>query len=68
MALVFLGISLQEVGPKEQAPLAFKKAILISPNQALAWNGLATFYEKDDSDLASKELISIYEKLLQLET
>lgn len=67
MALVFFGISLQEVGPRDQAPLAFRKAILSSPDQILAWTGLANYYEKDESDLASKELISIYEKLLDME-
>lgn len=67
MALVFFGISLQEVGPRDQAPLAFRKAILSSPDQILAWTGLANYYEKDESDSASKELISIYGKLLDIE-
>lgn len=67
MALVFLGISMQEVGPREQASHAFRKAIQANPDQPLAWNGLASYYEKDETETASKELIPVYEKLLQTE-
>lgn len=68
MALVFLGISLQEVGPVDQAPLAFKKAIKLDANNILAWNGLLNYYEKVATDPAnSKELVEVYSKLLQVE-
>lgn len=68
MALVFLGISLQEVGPTDQAPLAFNKAIELKPCELLAWNGLLNFYEKSSGSENVKELIKIYLKLMEIDT
>ncbi|XP_017785314.1 PREDICTED: tetratricopeptide repeat protein 37 [Nicrophorus vespilloides] len=68
MGLVFLGISLQEVGPIEQAPNAFRKAIQQNATNILAWNGLLNFYEKVNNPQKNKDLIGIYCKLIELET
>lgn len=68
MALVFLGLSLQETGPTDQAPNAFRKAIHINPSNILAWNGLANYYEKIQNEDSRKELVQIYVSLLELET
>lgn len=66
MALVFLGVSLQEVGPKDQAPLAFKKAIRLDSTKILAWNGLLNYYEKNE--FANKtELADVYLAVMKLE-
>ncbi|KAK4885213.1 hypothetical protein RN001_001484 [Aquatica leii] len=68
MAFVFLGVSLQEIGMNDKVAPTFKKAIQISPNNILAWNGLANFYEKLRNEEALIELISIYSSLLNIET
>lgn len=66
MALVFLGLSLQETGPSDQAPKAFRKAIQSNPDNILAWNGLANYYEKIETPESKEELIDVYISLLQL--
>ena len=47
--LVFLGISLPEVDSSaiKKAVEAFKEAAEVGPDQPLAWQGLATLYEKN---------------------
>ena len=47
--LVFLGISLPEVDSSaiKRAVDAFKEAAKVGPDQPLAWQGLATLYEKN---------------------
>lgn len=68
MALVFLGISLQEIGPADQAPLAFRKAISHDATNILAWNGLLNYYEKNTNAFnRTNELADVYCKLLQVE-
>lgn len=67
MGLVFFGISLQETGPTNQAPNAFKRAIQINSDNILAWNGLANYYEKQEDDASKKELLNVYTKMLNLE-
>lgn len=67
MALVFMGISLQEIGPEEQALLAFKKAIQLNATNILAYNGLANYYEKKNTPASKQELFKLYLTLLQLE-
>lgn len=66
LALVLLGAAFQESEQKEQAPNAFRKAIEVSPDQILAWQGLASYYEKENNDRSS-DLIPVYRRLLQLE-
>lgn len=51
---------------KPDAILAFKKAAQIEPKQTLAWQGLASFYEKCDRS-EKDNLIEIYKQLLDLE-
>ncbi|XP_046996555.1 tetratricopeptide repeat protein 37 [Schistocerca americana] len=68
VGLVLFGVALQESDKRDQAPNAFRKAIEASPKQLLAWQGLASFYEKDDSETAYKELYPVYQQLLILET
>ncbi|KAK9737501.1 Tetratricopeptide repeat [Popillia japonica] len=68
MALVFMGISLQEIGPEEQALLAFKKAIQLNATNILAYNGLANYYEKKNTPASKQELFKLYLTLLQLES
>ncbi|CAH1994676.1 unnamed protein product [Acanthoscelides obtectus] len=67
MALIFLGLSLQEVGPEDQAPKAFKKAIELNSTNPLAYNGLISYYEKIDNEDAKKELVKLYTEILELE-
>lgn len=68
MALIFLGKTLQEVGPKEQAIHAYQKAINLNSEQTLAWHGLASYYEKDNETDNKKELQNVYKKLISIET
>uniref|UniRef100_A0A6P7G2Q1 Tetratricopeptide repeat protein 37 n=1 Tax=Diabrotica virgifera virgifera TaxID=50390 RepID=A0A6P7G2Q1_DIAVI len=68
MALVFLGLALQEVGPVEQACKAFQKAIEHNPTNPLAWNGLVIYYEKSESDEAKNKLVDAYLSALKVET
>ncbi|KAB0804312.1 hypothetical protein PPYR_01282 [Photinus pyralis] len=68
MALVFVGLSLQELGLNDKVIPTFKKAIQISPKNALAFNGLANYLEKLQTDEAQAELISIYVTILNLES
>jgi len=58
---------LQDSEQKDQAPKAFRKAIEVSPKQLLAWQGLASFYEKENSESDQDELFPIYQQLLSLE-
>lgn len=68
MALVFLGISLQETGPKDsdQVVHAFRKALAVNSAQPLAWHGLMNYYEKENPKAV--ELLEVYGKLLEIET
>nr|CAH7731856.1 unnamed protein product [Callosobruchus chinensis] len=68
MAFIFLGLSLQEVGPANQAPKAFQKAIELDPSNILAYNGLISYYEKIDTEDSKKELVKLYTKILELES
>ncbi|XP_026757687.2 tetratricopeptide repeat protein 37 [Galleria mellonella] len=61
MGLVLLGKSLQD---SDQAPLAYQKAISNKPDQPLAWQGLANYYEKNDDKL---KLFSVYDEILKLQ-
>jgi superkiller protein 3 len=67
--LVLFGVALQNTEQKDQAPKAFWKAIEVSPKQLLAWQGLASYYEKETSDNESdqKELLPVYRQLISLE-
>jgi superkiller protein 3 len=67
--LVLFGVALQNSEQKDQAPKAFRKAIEVSPEQILAWQGLASYYEKENSDHESdqKNLLQVYQQLILLE-
>ncbi|KAG8187841.1 hypothetical protein JTE90_001215 [Oedothorax gibbosus] len=65
-AWVFVGAAAQEVDQAEQSEEAFRKAIEISPEQILAWQGLCSFYEKHDNEDNIPKLITVYKKLLDL--
>lgn len=67
MALILLGVSLQEVGPLEQVPLVFRKAIQLDSSNILAWNGLRNYYEKTNSLEAKTALVDVYCTLLKIE-
>jgi superkiller protein 3 len=67
MALVLLGAALQETEHRSQAPNAYRKATEANPGQPLAWQGLVSFYEKEDSDEGKTELLEAYQKLVPLE-
>jgi tetratricopeptide (TPR) repeat protein len=67
IGLVLFGVALQDSEQKDQAPKAFRKAIEVSPKQLLAWQGLASFYEKENSESDEEELFPIYQQLLSLE-
>ncbi|XP_030763307.1 tetratricopeptide repeat protein 37 [Sitophilus oryzae] len=68
MAMVFLGFSLQEVGPIEQTPKAFQKAINLAPTNPLAWQGLINYYEKIEQEDAKTELIKTILSYLDVES
>ncbi|XP_018320873.1 tetratricopeptide repeat protein 37 [Agrilus planipennis] len=68
MGLVFLGISLQEVGPTDQAKKAFLKAINVNSENVLAWNGLLNYYDQFENEIDTAHLIEVYLKILDLET
>ncbi|KAJ9592014.1 hypothetical protein L9F63_001453, partial [Diploptera punctata] len=68
VGLVLFGVALQDSDQKGQAPNAFRKAIEASPKQILAWQGLASYYEKENSEKDQKELIPVYQQLLALES
>ncbi|XP_059057141.1 superkiller complex protein 3 [Achroia grisella] len=61
MALVLLGKSLQD---SNQAPLAYQKAVSTKPDQPLAWQGLANYYERNNDKM---KLFSIYNEILNLQ-
>nr|CAD7262121.1 unnamed protein product [Timema shepardi] len=65
--LVLFGVALQESDQKDQAPKAFRKAIEASPKQILAWQGLTSYYEKEETNASKKELLLVYHQLLLLE-
>ncbi|XP_050293501.1 tetratricopeptide repeat protein 37 isoform X2 [Anthonomus grandis grandis] len=67
MALVLLGMSLQEIGPIEHTPKAFQKAIDLNQENPLAWQGLISYYEKVDNDELKGELVKAYLAYLKLE-
>lgn len=64
-ALVLLGAALQETDQRSEAPNAFMKAIDVSSDQILAYQGLASYYEKYDAD--NDNLLPVYNRLLSLE-
>jgi superkiller protein 3 len=67
IGLVLLGAALQESDQKDQAPNAYHKAIEVSPDQPLAWQGLAVFYEKENSYKNAECLASVYKHLISIE-
>ncbi|CAH1115105.1 unnamed protein product [Psylliodes chrysocephalus] len=68
MALVFLGLCLQELGPVQQASKAFQKAAELNPKNPLAWNGLVNYYEKIQTEEANDKLVELYISALEVET
>ncbi|GFQ90303.1 tetratricopeptide repeat protein 37 [Trichonephila clavata] len=64
-AWVFVGAAAQEIDQPDQSEAAFKRAIEISPDQPLAWQGLCSFYEKHESKENDLQLPSVYTKLLE---
>ncbi|XP_008195456.1 superkiller complex protein 3 [Tribolium castaneum] len=68
MALVFLGVSLQETGQNAKALKAFQEAIEANPSNPLAWNGLINYYEKIDTKETKLDLINAYISLIGIET
>ncbi|CAK1545281.1 unnamed protein product [Leptosia nina] len=63
LALVLLGKALQD---SDQAPLAYQKAIATKPDLPLAWQGLASYYERKDDNESQNKLIHIYYEVLKL--
>lgn len=64
LGLVLLGKSLQDT---DQAPLAFQRAISCKRDHPLAWQGLVSYYEKNDTITNKIKLISIFEQMLTLQ-
>lgn len=67
MALVFLGVSLQETSQLSKALKVFQDAIQLNPSNSLAWNGLVNYYEKIDTKETKLDLINAYISLLNIE-
>lgn len=68
-ALILLARAMQEIEEfKSQVALVLQKAVEVQPNNPLAWQGLAAYYEKvsQDNDNWGK-LTLAYCKLLQLD-
>lgn len=62
-AWLFTGLAAEELNSYQQALAAYQKAIQLAPNQPTAWQGLAQFYEKQNS---FSELVSVYSELRKL--
>ncbi|XP_051028561.1 LOW QUALITY PROTEIN: SKI3 subunit of superkiller complex protein [Acomys russatus] len=65
-AWVFIGVAAAELEQPDQAQGAYKKAAELEPEQLLAWQGLASLYEKCDHVNAKDDLPGVYRKLLEL--
>ncbi|XP_043920067.1 tetratricopeptide repeat protein 37 [Protopterus annectens] len=65
-AWVFIGVAASEMDQPDQAQTAYRKAAELEPEQLLAWQGLASLYEKSDQPAFKEELPEIYQKLLKL--
>ncbi|XP_076783138.1 superkiller complex protein 3 isoform X1 [Arvicanthis niloticus] len=65
-AWVFIGVAAAELDQPEQAQGAYKKAAELEPEQILAWQGLASLYEKCNHINAKDDLPGVYQKLLDL--
>ncbi|XP_048667410.1 tetratricopeptide repeat protein 37 isoform X2 [Marmota marmota marmota] len=65
-AWVFIGVAAAELEQPDQAQGAYKKAAELEPNQLLAWQGLASLYEKCNHINAKDDLPGVYQKLLDL--
>uniref|UniRef100_A0A8C6RPJ8 SKI3 subunit of superkiller complex n=1 Tax=Nannospalax galili TaxID=1026970 RepID=A0A8C6RPJ8_NANGA len=65
-AWVFIGVAAAELQQPDQAQGAYKKAAELEPDQLLAWQGLASLYEKCNNISAKDDLPGVYQKLLDL--
>ncbi|XP_028919257.1 tetratricopeptide repeat protein 37 [Ornithorhynchus anatinus] len=65
-AWVFIGVAAAELEQPDQAQGAYKKAAELEPDQLLAWQGLASLYEKSNHTNAKEDLPNVYQKLLDL--
>ncbi|XP_028615919.1 tetratricopeptide repeat protein 37 [Grammomys surdaster] len=65
-AWVFIGVAAAELEQPDQAQGAYKKAAELEPEQILAWQGLASLYEKCNHINAKDDLPGVYQKLLDL--
>ncbi|XP_068941225.1 superkiller complex protein 3 isoform X1 [Petaurus breviceps papuanus] len=65
-AWVFIGVAAAELEQPDQAQGAYKKAAELEPDQLLAWQGLASLYEKSNYTDTKEDLITVYQKLLDL--
>uniref|UniRef100_A0A8D1JZZ9 Superkiller complex protein 3 n=1 Tax=Sus scrofa TaxID=9823 RepID=A0A8D1JZZ9_PIG len=65
-AWVFIGVAAAELEQPDQAQGAYKKAAELEPDQLLAWQGLASLYEKCNHVNAKDDLPGVYQKLLDL--
>ncbi|XP_032848977.1 tetratricopeptide repeat protein 37 [Tyto alba] len=65
-AWVFIGLAAAELQKPDQAKGAYMKAIELEPDQLLAWQGLANFYEKSNETDVKGDLADVYQKLLEL--
>ncbi|KAL1924268.1 uncharacterized protein VTP21DRAFT_7303 [Calcarisporiella thermophila] len=61
-ARVFLGVAYLNLNKPEESEASYKRAIDINPTQILAWQGLASFYEKRER---WKEFVDTHEALIK---
>nr|XP_014340513.1 PREDICTED: tetratricopeptide repeat protein 37 isoform X1 [Latimeria chalumnae]XP_014340514.1 PREDICTED: tetratricopeptide repeat protein 37 isoform X1 [Latimeria chalumnae]XP_014340515.1 PREDICTED: tetratricopeptide repeat protein 37 isoform X1 [Latimeria chalumnae] len=65
-AWVFIGVAAAELDQPDQAQTAYRKAADLEPDQLLAWQGLASLYEKNSQSDFKQELPGVYQRLLEL--
>ncbi|XP_061478349.1 superkiller complex protein 3 isoform X4 [Rhineura floridana] len=65
-AWVFIGLAAAELEQPDQAQGAYRKAAELEPGQLLAWQGLANLYEKTNHTDVGEDLVTVYQKLLEL--
>ncbi|XP_059178471.1 superkiller complex protein 3-like isoform X2 [Physella acuta] len=65
-ALVFMGKAAEGLQQPDQGLKAYRRAAENQPDQLLAWQGLASIVDKNPELMAPEEIITTYQKLLNM--